>query len=229
MSNKKFNVGDKVRYIGTEHEAYPQYYPMLGTIGTVKGVDEINCYIQWAKGTTSKNDCWYCYKGDVELVKDEDMTNEEIWKMLEPKMRKNGLRKKMGALYCDNILTNGYWVYTLDDVHNAIALAYRSGYERAMKGRPFKFSEKKKKGGHWEWIEPGEIVPDGTKVRYMKRAADDDGYDPYYPKIRQECIKLNHPGRSDFDFWVQFEGSEYEYTCFNSSRDCFQKWVEDNE
>lgn len=71
-----------------------------------------------------------------------DMTNEEIWEMLENKMRKNGLKKKMGALYCNNILTNGYWVYTPDDVHNAIALAYKVGYLRAIKGRPFKFGDK---------------------------------------------------------------------------------------
>lgn len=92
------------------------------------------------------------------------MTNEEIWKMLEGKMRKNGLKKRMGALYCGNILTNGYWVYTLDDVHNAIALAYRSGYERAMKGRPFKIGEKKKKGGHWEPVDIEQVIKGGYKV-----------------------------------------------------------------
>ena len=161
----KFNVGDKVKYIGTEHDISPQWFPIVGTTGTVvEDVDEVDYYIQWPKGSTSREDRWYCNKNDIELVENVDMTNEEIWKMLESKMRKNGLRKKMGALYCDNTLTNGYWVYTLDDVHNAIAIAYRSGYERAMKGRPFKFGEKKKQGGHWEPVDVKEIPKAGYKI-----------------------------------------------------------------
>ena len=93
MSNKKFNVGDKVKYIGTKHDIYPQWFPIVGTIGTVlQDVGEVDCYIQWSKGSTSENDCWYCDKQNIELVKNTDMTNEEIWKMLESKMRKNGLK-----------------------------------------------------------------------------------------------------------------------------------------
>lgn len=108
-----------------------------------------------------------------------DMTNEEIWEMLENKMRKNGLKKKMGALYCGNNLTNGYWVYTLDEVHNAIALAYKVGYLRSQKGRPFKIGEKKKKGGHWEPVDLNNLPKEGTKVKYSRECenyADSDGY-----------------------------------------------------
>lgn len=75
----KFNVGDKVRYIGTEHDIYPQWYPIVGTLGTVlKNANRIECYIQWEKGSTSNEDCWYCSKHEIELVKNVDMTNEEI-------------------------------------------------------------------------------------------------------------------------------------------------------
>lgn len=139
----KFDVGDKVRYIGKDHREMPEFYPKIGTIGTVveEGGDT-DWYIQWPKGSTSEKDCWHCDENDIELVVNVDMTNAEIWEMLKNKMRKNGLKKKMGALYCDNNLTNGYWVYTPDDVHNAIALAYKVGYLRAMKGRPFKFGNK---------------------------------------------------------------------------------------
>ena len=166
----KFNVGDKVRYIGKDHIDYPEYYPTIGTIGKIIVAldDDPDCYIQWPKNSTSGNDEHWCSTDDIELVEDTDMTNEEIWEMLESKMRKNGLKKKMGALYCGNILTNGYWVYTLDDVHNAIALAYRSGYERAMKGRPFKIGEKKKKGGHWEPVDPNNLPKEGTRVKLKK-------------------------------------------------------------
>ena len=90
-----------------------------------------------------------------------DMTNEEIWEMLENKMRKNGLEI---AGYLQDY-TGEVGCYDEDDVHNAIAIAYRSGYERAMKGRPFKFGEKKK-GGHWEPVDPNDLPKEGTKVRY---------------------------------------------------------------
>lgn len=158
-----------------------------------------------------------------------DMTNEEIWEMLEPKMEKNKLKPMGACIKWKDCVPEYFYTYSEDDVQKAIVLAYRSGYGRGQKGRPFVIGEKKQQSPHWEWIKPDEIVPDGTKVRYMKRAEDDDGHNPYYPKIGQECIKLNPSWWSDSYFWVQFEGSEYEYTCFNSSRDCFQKWVEDDE
>lgn len=169
MSDKKFKVGDKVRYIGTEHETDPQWYPAIGTIGTVKSVYETDCYIQWAKGTTSDNDCWYCNKGDVELVENEDMTNEEIWKMLEPKMVKNGLKSttstiRLPAQWCYGDPLDIVKSYEENMVHNAIAIAYRSGYERAMKGRPFKIGEKKKKGGRWVPVNIKQVPKGDCKV-----------------------------------------------------------------
>ena len=54
-----------------------------------------------------------------------DMTDDEIYDMLKPKLEKSGA-------YIDC----GYY-YDLDS-KKAIALAYRSGYLRAKKGRPFK-------------------------------------------------------------------------------------------
>lgn len=168
MSNKKFNVGDKVRYIGKDHKEMPVFYPKIGTLGTVvKEIGNTNWYIQWPKGSTSRKDCWYCDENDIELVENENMTNEEIWEMLKPKMEKSGLKKKMGSLYIGKNLVDGFWVYSLDDVHNAIAIAYRSGYERAMKGRPFKIGERteeKKKGGHWEPVDIEQVLKGDCKV-----------------------------------------------------------------
>ena len=221
----KFNVGDKVKYIGTEHDISPQWFPIVGTTGTVvEDVDEVDYYIQWPKGSTSREDRWYCNKNDIELVENVDMTNEEIWKMLESKMRKNGLRKKMGALYCDNILTNGYWVYTLDDVHNAIALAYRSGYERAMKGRTFKIGEKKKKGGHWEPVDPNNLPKEGTKVRYSRENID-------WPN--STYVEIGDTGT--VQFWGSYFGFKLDvskgldWICILTQVDCLDMWVEDNE
>lgn len=146
--------GRKVKFLSDEaHMDMPEFYPAVGTVGTV-----VECYdsyehrkdwkVQWPEGSTSGDDCWFCDEENVELIEevDKQMTNEEIWEMLKPKMEKNGLNKKMGGLHIGKNLVDGFLVYSLYDVHNAIALAYRSGYERALKGRPFKFGEKKKKG-----------------------------------------------------------------------------------
>ena len=159
----------------------------------------------------------------------KDMTNEEIWEMLESKMVKNGLKKKMGALYCDNNLTNGYWVYTPDDVHNAIALAYKVGYLRAIKGRPFKFGEKKK-GGHWEPVDPNNLPKEGTMVRLNKP------YDNYYGGIIEAgtigvvCHDGSYVSRVN-GYCVSF--GEYKTIWLPLNRiiiaDYLDMWVEDDE
>lgn len=201
MSDKKFKVGDKVRYIGKYHNEMPEFYPSVGTIGTViRDEGERDWYIQWLKGSTSEKDCWYCDEEDIELVEDVDMANEEIWEMIHPKMEKNGLISKANLIHvsADNYPNNEVKItktYLEDDVHNAIALAYRSGYERAMKGRPFKIGEKKKKGGHWEPVDVKEIPKAGYKVT-------NNGIDWGYEYIG--TYKKGHDGK-------------------------FYQWVEDNE
>lgn len=98
-----------------------------------------------------------------------DMTNEEIWGMLENKMQKNGLISK-ASFVC--VSSNNYpnnevkitKTYLEDDVHNAIALAYKVGYLRSQKGRPFKIGEKKKKGGHWESVDIEQVLKGDYKV-----------------------------------------------------------------
>lgn len=162
----KFNVGDKVRYIGKDHTEMPEFYPEIGTIGTVvKESVDTDWYIQWPKGSTSKKDCWYCDENDIELVI-EDMTNEEIWEMLRPKMEKNSLADcyDEDIIYLVSQFMRKPKFYYEADVHNAIAIAYRSGYERAMKGRPFKLGEKKKKGGHWEPVDIKDVLKGEYKI-----------------------------------------------------------------
>lgn len=159
-----------------------------------------------------------------------DMTNEEIWKMLEGKMRKNGLKKKMGALYCDNKLTNGYWVYTPDDVHNAIALAYKVGYLRSQKGRPFKIGEKKKKGGHWEPVDPKNLPKEGARVRYSRECKE-------YKDYKNTLVILGDLGKVDITpegwFGIRLDNprSFYSWLSFHDGgiASCLDMWVEDDE
>ena len=77
----------------------------------------------------------------------EKISDKEIWKMLKPKMEKNGLVSKASRVEIEpeDYLSNGYNVikmYDVVDVEKAVALAYRVGYLRAKKGRPFKYKSK---------------------------------------------------------------------------------------
>ena len=98
-----------------------------------------------------------------------NFTNEEIWNFLKNKMEKNGLTSKVSIVstHIDDYPNNKVEIIKAcyeSDVHNAIALAYRSGYERAMKGRPFKIGEKKKKGGHWEPVDIKDVLKGECKI-----------------------------------------------------------------
>lgn len=233
MSNKNFNVGDKVRYIGKNHNDNPQWYPPIGTIGEIiKNIDEADCYIQWERGTTSKNDRWYCNKSDIEFIENIDMTNEEIWKMIRPKMEKNGLISKVNLIHvsADNYPNNEVKItktYLEEDVHNAIALAYKVGYLRAMKGRSFKVREKKKKGGHWEPVDPDNLPKEGTKVRYSRESKE-------YAK-EPDIINVGDIGTFSYGKILGLPGIRFNddrfwnWVSFSNEPDCLDMWVEDDE
>ena len=226
---KAIKVGDKVKFIDRKaHEEVPEYYPPVGTIGTVVR-DECNqedWKVQWPKGTTSGHDRWYCAEESIELsdgkVEEENMTNEEIWEMLKPKMEKNALTTK-------NIhagLFGPIYTYNANDVHNAVALAYKVGYLRSQKGRPFKIGEKKKKGGHWEPIDPENLPKEGTKVRYTRECKDYKRHDDW--------IQLNDTGVVEMEAtWFGMKPDTprgwMNWICFDDAEDCLDMWVEDDE
>ena len=78
---------------------------------------------------------------DLVLYNEHTLSDDEIYNMLKPKMKNS------------NVWNHGYRVVAYDDgyhlvrddndVIKAIALAYRSGYLRAKKGRPFKIGGEK--------------------------------------------------------------------------------------
>lgn len=148
-----------------------------------------------------------------------DMSNEEIWKMLESKMRKNGLKPCGSRPLFTNGIAN---VYAWESVHNAIALAYRSGYERAMKGRPFKIGEKteeKKKGGHWEPVDPNNLPKEGTRVRYNKNK-----------KIFGLCDGTTGVvSNNKFGFNIMLDNRNLEFLGHSKDAVAFDMWVEDDE
>ena len=135
-------IGKKVRFVGkSAGEFYEEFAPDYGTIGTITDVCGGDMEVEWPKGSVVNDGAFWYTKNELELV--EEMTNEEIWEMLRPKMIKNGLEEYKGGFYLNDLIVPVGYVYTADKANEAIAIAYRSGYLRAMKGRPFKIGEKK--------------------------------------------------------------------------------------
>lgn len=155
------------------------------------------------------------------------MTNEEIWKMLEGKMRKNGLKPCGSRLLFTGGIAN---VYAWEDVHNAIALAYKVGYLRSQKGRPFKIGEKKKNGGHWEPVDPENLPKEGTRVRYSRECKE-------YSDCKVPIIVLGDLGKVNITpekwFGVRLDNprSSFSWVSFDDSgiANCLDMWVEDDE
>lgn len=221
----KFNVDDKVKYIGPDHAEHSDFYPLYGTIGEIKEVCDDHCWVQWPKGSTSDDDYWSCDEINLEAIKTNknemiqninDMTNEEIWEMLEPKMEKNALTTK--NLHAG--LFGPIYTYNEKDVHNAIALAYRSGYLRAMKGRPFRIGEKKKKCRHWEDIGPNNLPKEGAKVRYKGGLKGCN----WEQNSIAKWIKTENDR-----FSIKFDGMSWTLDCMNRLLKYFDMWVEDDE
>ena len=254
MSNIRLNkdmIGNNVRCI---YKA-DCYHPEVGTIGTIVDYDKSDTYtsykVQWPKGTTVRDDKWWAINKCIELVEDNmtneqkipDMTNEEIWEMLKPKMEKNGLKPSKivevnfeGDCNIGSIFTVPTTYYE-SDVINAIATAYRSGYHRAIKGRPFKIggnktghSETKKgKTGHWVPVDPNNLPKEGTKVRYS-RQFNDNVYNKFENRTNMKIGETTVVKYSKFGaFGVKPIHGTREWWCSSSYPDRFDMWVEDDE
>ena len=76
MDNNETWVGKHVKFIsGISHNEEPEYYPLAGTFGIVlKEEGDVIC-VQWPHGTTSKDDIWWCFKTDVEIMPEANSEN----------------------------------------------------------------------------------------------------------------------------------------------------------
>lgn len=72
--------GKKVRFVNAEaHEGMPDFYPPVGTIGTIMPVsyhpngcfEEEDYIVEWPKGSTSWIDIWACGEESLELVEED--------------------------------------------------------------------------------------------------------------------------------------------------------------
>ena len=112
----KFKVGDKVAPRGKPYLLFGQVL--------------CEAFEGWYNIKTRDGDWGIMQEDDLVLYDETALSDDEIYNMLKPKLEKSGA-------YIDR----GYY-YELDS-KKAIALAYRSGYLRAKKGRPFKIGGEK--------------------------------------------------------------------------------------
>lgn len=66
-----FKVGDIVRYLKDTlnyDESEKIYYPPVGTVGIIVSMEEDDIQVQWPKGTTLDEGCWYVGPEDIEKV-----------------------------------------------------------------------------------------------------------------------------------------------------------------
>lgn len=133
----KFKVGDKVALVTKPDEE-------IGEVNCVVE-DRYGCHVFVAfnkKKVYEMQLCGYNYDEDKLVKIDETaLSDDEIYNMLKSKMDKSNVwnHEYRVVRYADGC----HLVREDNDVINAIALAYRSGYLRAKKGRPFKIGGEK--------------------------------------------------------------------------------------
>ena len=120
----KFKVGDKVALNNSPNVLFGQ---VEGDVCEVFG----GYYIKMEEN-------YYAIMPEDELVLYDEtaLSDDEIYNMLKLKLDKADVLK-YGYYYRDHT------VFNADETIKAIALAYRSGYLRAKKGRPFKIGGEK--------------------------------------------------------------------------------------
>ena len=125
----KFKVGDKVALNNSPNVLLGQ---VEGDLCEVFG----GYYIKMEEN-------YYAIMPEDELVlyNEPTLSDDEIFNMLKPKMKNSNI---WNHGYRAVAYDDGYHLVREDnDVIKAIALAYRSGYLRAKKGRPFKIGGEK--------------------------------------------------------------------------------------
>ena len=150
----------------------------------------------------------------------EQYTDKQIVEMLVPKLNK--------------AVPNVYWDACAkspelnEKIIKAIATVYRSAYIRGQLGRSFIIGEKKKKGGHWEPVDPNNLPKEGTMVRYSRECK---AYKDYKDEIGiGNTGVVNFEGPEHEWFGITLDNPHrYKWVCFDETEDCLDMWVEEEE
>ena len=87
-----YKVRDKVVFVDKKkHEEHPEFYPEVGTVGTVVGVGVNDVFVKWKKGSTTEDDTWYC--GFEHCIPAKEYFKKEKEK---GNMKKNNRKFKVG-------------------------------------------------------------------------------------------------------------------------------------
>lgn len=155
--NPEKYIGKKVRMVnGDKHKGNPNWYPKVGTVGTIVDLSWTNnsVYVNWGENSgvgkgLDRSYTWCIDWKSIELVDDINphMTDEEIWEMFKPKMEKLGINY-YGEATIRKVRNNEFIceMFSMSTVQKLVATVYRSGYGRGQKGRPFMIGETK-------WVE----------------------------------------------------------------------------
>ena len=122
----KFKVGDKIAPARSPRDYF----------GCIEQIDGKKAVIKSKYG-----DEFYIDLKRLVLYDETALSDDAIYNMLKPKMKHSNVWNHGYRAVAYN---DGYHLVREDnDVIKAIALAYRSGYLRAKKGRPFKIGGEK--------------------------------------------------------------------------------------
>ena len=236
MKATKDMIGKKVIMVDRSicDDSNSPCYPANGTVGTIVDFDGsghsnwFTIEVKWAKGSTTEDDTWWVDERAIELYEDDtNMPYDEIWKMLEPKMRKNELVPSETNVAC-GMVTKSY--YDARDFEKAVALAYKVGYVRAMKGRPFKYGKTNKATkptGHWEKVDRNNLPEAGRRLKY---ARPDCSYGKDSEFIYFGAEGVADPGLTDsFGIMPDHPKNGFEWVSFNGTPECLDVWVEDGD
>lgn len=132
----KFKVGDKVAYKTNPYEC-------IGKAVVRILPNDIMIVTKDYEFIIEPEDSIVAYEKEI------DISDDEIYNMLKPKLESMCMRTEYHKLLptvfeLESESKNDYEPYVPEsDVIKAVALAYRSGYLRAKKGRPFKIGGEK--------------------------------------------------------------------------------------
>ena len=128
----KFKVGDKVAPRGKPYLLFGQVL--------------CEAFEGWYNIKTRDGDWGIMPEDDLVLYNEPTLSDDEIYTMIKPKLDNsvfNGCIKFNLPVIIGFDGMEKVRCYRENEVIKAIALAYRSGYLRAKKGRPFKIGEEK--------------------------------------------------------------------------------------
>lgn len=108
----------------------------------------------------------------------EYMSDKEIFEMLKSDFEKNGIKHDGHITYGNNDAWDEFEYYTTGTMQKIVSLAYRCGYKRGVKGRPFDYADHVTKE-----VSVNKELRVGARVKMIYDYSNDKNYKIFYPPI----------------------------------------------